>query len=756
MENWIKRLLGTRPGCSPSPLATETKNTEEKIKHWMREGYAHQQAGNLIEAKKLYKKIMAHKPDDFDALFMLGILYRAEQNPQEAIESIQSAIRSNPAISAFHYELGALHIEQKDYRAAESPLRTAIALDPEYAEAHNDLGTVLVQLQDDADPEEAIACFRQAIAINGALAPTHYNLALELIKVGDLNDAKAHLQQADVLHPNRLETLLQLGKTCQKLKQAEEAENFFTAAIKLQPDSIEAQAGLGSLLFDEKRYLEAIALYKDLLRDHPSLADVQYALGCCYLGLERLAEAKKHFLAALDLNQNLVDAYINLGNIHSSQENHSEALRLYNQAIELKPDFAIAYLNQARALSDLGKYEDALQAQKKCIELDPSDPVAYSNLGFFYHQLDDLDEALKQAKKSIEIKPDNVDGLLNLALIYLSRGTPQEALAIYDKAIALKPDNADAHWGKSLLSLLLGNYPIGWKEYEWRWKLKSFEIYKHPYTEPLWRGKSHPGKTLLIYPEQGLGDSIHFVRYAALAAPYFEKIILLCNNNLKQLFQTISGVDVVISEGEVLPHFDYRIPLLSLPGLLGTTLETIPANIPYIFPDYGLSKKWKDIIDSLSKPGDLKVGLVWAGGAIFKKDRLRSCKLSMFAPLARVPNATFFSLQKGAPADQALAPPEGLELLDLTSQLNNFADTAAFISNLDLVISVDTAVAHLAGALGKPTWILLPFAPDFRWLLERNDSPWYPSMRLFRQKQWGNWPEVFEHMALELVNWPET
>ncbi len=282
----------------------------------------------------------------------------------------------------------------------------------------------------------------------------------------------------------------------------------------------------------------------------------------------------------------------------------------------------------------------------------------------------------------------------------------------------------------------------GWPEYEWRWRRQDAS--PPALTQPLWDGSSLQGKSILLYPEQGLGDTLQFIRYAPLVKQTGATVIVQCQPPLLRLLATCAGIDRLLPEGADLPPFDVQAPLLSLPRILRTTLASIPANIPYLSADPDLRARWRQ---SLSGVADFKVGIAWQGNPGHKRDRQRSVPLAAFAPLAEAPGVRLVSLQKGPGHEQLTELAERLRVLDLTDELEDFADTAALLSNLDLVITVDTAVAHLAGAMGIPVWVALPIVPDWRWLLERQDSPWYPTMRLFRQTAWGDWAGVFERLT---------
>lgn len=327
-----------------------------------------------------------------------------------------------------------------------------------------------------------------------------------------------------------------------------------------------------------------------------------------------------------------------------------------------------------------------------------------------------------------------------------------DALVCLDKANAIDPNFAGAHWNRAQIFLLRGNFKQGWQEYEAR--LHSPEVIKRfgfrEFSEPIWDGSDIGDKTLLVYAEQGYGDAIQFCRYLPLLQARIQHLFFECRPELLRLMRGLTGGITCIARRDdsrepTIP-FDYRIPMMSLPRIFGTELNTIPANVPYLIPDPALIQQWRTRIQD----NGLRVGLVWAGSPSHQSNRYRSLSLEQLLPLANIPDVSFYSLQKGVAAAQAAHPPTGMKLIDLSGDITDFSDTAAIISNLDLVISVDTSVAHLAGALGRPAWVMLYFPAEWRWLLDRNDSPWYPSMRLFRQSSTREWGPVLQQMASAL------
>jgi tetratricopeptide (TPR) repeat protein len=418
--------------------------------------------------------------------------------------------------------------------------------------------------------------------------------------------------------------------------------------------------------------------------------------------------------------------------------NAAEALVRFQAARDIDPSNAILHLHAGAALHDLGRYEEAITCYRHAIDIAPSMGEAHNNLGNSLMALGRFAEAADSFSRSSVLLASSPVPPAARATALQAQGRVAEAEADCRRALMLDPAFAAAHWNLAINLLLQGRYMEGWQEYEWRWQKPDFTSPCRHTDVPLWDGSSLEGRTILLHAEQGFGDAIQFARYIPLVAQCGGMVVVECHAQLVQLLQTVKGVQAVIPFGAPLPPFTCQAPLLSLPRIFGTTLQTIPSRCPYVSITVEYRKKWAALMHA--HPATLRVGLVWAGKSY--PDPLRSCRLAELALLAAVPDVTFYSLQLGAGSEQAGSPPSGMRLIDVTDRIHDFADTAALIEQLDLVISIDTAVAHLAGALGKPAFVLLPFAPDWRWLLERSDSPWYPSMRIFRQKQPGDWGEA--------------
>jgi tetratricopeptide (TPR) repeat protein len=527
----------------------------------------------------------------------------------------------------------------------------------------------------------------------------------------------------------------------------QQAESLYRKILKRQPRNSEILHMLGVLYSDSRNYDAAIQYIKKALRFDPNNSYAYYNLGNTYRNKGELDESIRNFQKAIELNPKFIDAYYNLGIALQDNKQINEAIVCYQEALQLNPSLFYVFYNLGNAFKYKGQFDKAIDCYQKVLKLNPSFIPAYINLTSTFRDNGQLDDAVTICQKALVINPSSLETYVNLGTALQDKGQLDEALDCYRKVLNVDSNFAEAHWNMSLVLLTLGNYMEGWKEHEWRWKLKDY--IKCSISKPLWDGYDIQGLTILLYDEQGYGDSIQFIRYVSLVAQRGARIIVSCKKELKTLFQNIEEIDKVIAYGNQLPDFDIYCPLLNLPLVFNTTLENIPAKTPYINVEPELARKWRNKIQLDNSK--LKVGLVWATGE-GELQKIKSFPLIIFSKFAKLSDVTFYSLQKGVAAEQAKNPPKGMKLFDYMGEVNDFADTAAIIESLDLVISADTAVAHLAGALGKPTWIMIPIVPIWQWMLHREDSPWYPTVKLFRQPSSGNWESVIANVQNNLLN----
>ncbi len=424
------------------------------------------------------------------------------------------------------------------------------------------------------------------------------------------------------------------------------------------------------------------------------------------------------------------------------------AIATYRRILTKAPNNPAAWNNLGVSLQDSNRINEAVGAFDRAVVLAPDNAAIHNNLAFALLEHGDPERAERWLRKGIALNPLLPELHNNLGNVARELGNVHDAVASYRHAIALRPDFADAHWNLSQGLLTLGVFEEGWREYEWRWKRPAFTSPRRDFPIPLWDGGEAGGRSLLIHAEQGMGDAIQFVRYCGVLQSLGVKVVLECHRELVRLFRSLPGIATVVPHGEPLPDCDAHLPMMSLPRVMRTTLETVPREVPYLSPQADLVVEWERRIGP--RIGDLRVGLVWSGARKLKALLNRSCPLEVILSLQNIPGVTLYSLQLGDAAARLRAYPRSLRPVDLTESIVDMADTAAIISHLDLVISIDTAVAHLAGAMGKPVWILLPRMADWRWMLEREDSPWYPTARLFRQKTAGDWPGLMAEVSSAL------
>ncbi|MGD0462048.1 MAG: tetratricopeptide repeat protein [Tepidisphaeraceae bacterium] len=612
--------------------------------------------------------------------------------------------------------LGALAGQTGRIDLAVDLIRRAIALNPQVASYHSNLGRLLC---DQGRFDEAIVVCRQALGLNPNLADAHNNLANAFYGKGQLDEAIAAYRKALRIRPDHLDALKNLGVVLGAKGDRDRGIEVYRQLLRFQPDDAEAHNDLGNLLAQKGRLDEAIASYR----------------------------------RAIELAPDLASAYSNLGQALCDQGKAEDALAACRRAIHLKPDFAEAHNVLGLALTAGKRFDEAIAEFGRTLQLKPGFIYAHNNLGAALYQAGKIDEAILEYRRALELDPDDPQILTNLGLGLWARGRQDEAIAAYRRAIRFKSDFSEAHYNLSVSLLLKGEFEDGWREYEYRLHGKELTSRPRICSQPLWNGEELHGRTILLDAEQGYGDVIQFIRYVPHIVSRGGRVILMGYAEQVRLLEGVPGIEQILTR-EPLPAFDVYCPLASLPQVFATRLDSIPAEVPYLKADPSLAKLWGKKLGP--RTDQLRVGLVWAGRPTHKRDRERSISLSQLAPLATAGGVTFYSLQMGEAASQANHPPPGMELLDLTADLRDFADTAGLISHLDLVVSVDTAVVHLAGAMGKPVWVLLSFVPDWRWLLDRDDSPWYPTMRLFRQKSPGEWNDVVRRVAHAIGRYPRS
>jgi tetratricopeptide (TPR) repeat protein len=569
-----------------------------------------------------------------------------------------------------------------------------------------------------------------------------FNSAFRMQREGQLIEAETLYRAILAEAPDHPGSHHLLGLVQHRLGRHDAALRSIKRAIELKDDEPNYHNNLGTVYRALGRCDEAVICYQHAVAMKPDFAAAFSNLGVALQQQNNLSPAQRALEQALQLKPDYAAAWFNLGNVLAARGEHEKAVAHYRQALALDPGHLDALNNLGAALVERGALDEAIACYRQVLALQPANAAAHNNYGRVLAQRDELEYAAEQFRQAISLQPQAVDAHINLGNVLLEEGAPREAHDTYSRALAIDPAHDSAHWNDGLALLVQGDLAGGFRQ--WRWNTAAAR--RFPGIKE-WRGEALNGATIIVHAEQGFGDTIHFARYLPLVAARGGRVVFEAPVEQHRLFAGITGVAQIVAFGDALPEAQWHCPLLNLPLAFATTLSTVPRDVPYLGADRAAAADWRR---RLAEPA-LKVGLVWAGRPEHKRDRHRSLALSQLAQLAAIPNVVFYALQKGAAVREAEAAPHGMRVEILSPLLGDFADTAAAIMALDLVISVDTSVAHLAGALGKPVWILLPYAPDWRWLEKRSDSPWYPSAELFRQDSSRRWEPVITDVAAELA-----
>jgi tetratricopeptide (TPR) repeat protein len=701
--------------------------------------------GKLVEAEQLCQQITNAKPDHFDAVHLLAV------------------VQSN---------LGKKHLALASYDRA-------LAVRPDYAEALFNRGVTLHELK---RFEEALASYDRALTVRADYAEVLSNRGLALHELKRFEEALASYDRALTVRSDYAEALCNCGITLRELKRFKEALARFDGALTLRPDFAEALCNRGLALHELKRFEEALASYDRALTLRPDYAEVLFSRGSALHELKRFEEALVSYDRALTLRPDFAEALCNRGLTLHELKRYEEALASYDRALTLRPDYAEALCNRGFTLHALKRFNEATGICDDLLQRHPGLPGALALKGTIRAEVGDLDnailflenaiagnarvanwhadlsglyqtvyrgaDAVRSGRMAVQLNPDSPQFLVNLAMASIDVGDRDQAIACLVRAIGVAPNDATAHLALAQMLLARGEMNAGWIEYEWRNDLDMARGTLPRFTSAQWNGMRLPGKVLLI-SDQGFGDAIQFARFIPSAAERCAEILLACTPELTSILSPISGVSTCLTRWEEVPGHSAHIRLSSLPYVLHTRLdEGVSAAGAYLKAPADRVEAWKRQLDSQLAPGK-RVGFAWAGRPTHPNDRRRTLKLASLMPLLKQPNIRWVSLQTPIPAADT-ADFAACGALDLSAALIDFGETAAVIANLDLVITVDTAVAHLAGALGHPVWLMIPEPADWRWMLGRQDSPWYPSMRLFRQDVPGGWDKVVSEVGKAL------
>jgi tetratricopeptide (TPR) repeat protein len=572
--------------------------------------------------------------------------------------------------------------------------------------------------------------------------------ATRLFQLGLLNEAEAGYRAILKEERGNADAWNMLGIVLQRQGKRQESIDALQAAMEISPRSPEILVNLGNVYKESGNPVMAVRNYRRALTLDPRHVMAHVNLASCLVDLGELDLAEEHAQQALTAGGQSLETLSALANVAEHRRDFVNALSILETAARQYPDNPDLLVHLGCTCMLAKRHEAAVSTLRRALELRPRFVEALNNLGQALFELGRLEEAEEVLQAALQMRPDMKEAYINLANVQIGQRRHAAALTSFGHVFELDPDNASAHFVCGMVHLVEGDFANGWREYGWRWQMEKYRQLVSSYSVPVWGGESLDGRTLFVHAEQGIGDTLQFARYLPLLGNYGGRVVFEVQVSLKRLMVGLDGVDIVMAQGESAPQMDMRVPLLSLPAIMKTDLGSIPAHTPYLKIDAAPAAVWRTRLDQLGS--GLKVGLAWAGNPEHANDHNRSMQLDQLAPLGAVDGVRWVSLQKGIGREQIQVSQDALQLVDWTDELTDFADTAALIDGLDLVLAVDTSVVHLAGALNKPVWTMIPFAPDWRWLLDRTDTPWYPSMRLFRQSSRGDWRPVVNAVAQEL------
>ncbi len=699
---------------APSALA-EVRESAADAPSLFERGSAFFKSGDTGGALRSFRDAVSADGTHAESRNALGVVLSSLGDHESAAREVASAIGLDPGNADYRYNLG--NIRKAQGREAESAdcYRAALAIDPGFLRAHVNLG---ILLNEQGDTLAALDEYRSALALN----PTSHDLLKAVGRLCQtLHDEDGALQafeRALAADPADAETCYMAGMLRQSRGDIDEAIAYYRKAVALKEDMAEAWASLGTALVLKRLPEEGYRALENALRIKPDFPEVLNNMGMVMNERGQPVIAEKCYRMAIRSDPDYSPAHNNLGSLFLGASRFAEAEEEFREAVRITPDYHLAWNNLGNALAGLGQFHQAKQIYRAVIAENPAIPEVHFNLAASLQHEHRFDESIRS----------------------------------YEEALRLRPGYAEARLNRALVLLLRGEFEEGWRDYECRFSVKDpRRVYVPPGPEDLrWNGSDIAGKRILVRPEQGFGDTIQFARYIPILASRGADVLFECPKELIGLFRGFPGIDELIEfrAGPPPGPFDRYVQLLSLPGLLGThSVESIPWTGPYIHAD----PVTVESVRGRFTDGLFHVGIVWGGNPLHRNDYNRSCALRELLPLLDVPGVRFFSLQKGKPASQLDQVPAGVRIENLEPLLTDFSMTAVVLSHMDLVIAVDTAVAHLSGAMGRQVWTIIPFRPDWRWLLNRPDSPWYPSMRLFRQSSHGGWTDVVRTVSEELV-----
>ncbi len=573
----------------------------------------------------------------------------------------------------------------------------------------------------------------------------YYFLSIGLYETDCLEEAASNIEAAIKLKHDKsylkdaCDIFFDLALLYKAMQDNKKAINCFEKCISFNPKEIDALLNICKIYESQSNWDEALKIYTMAAKIDPDNAEIFFNKGIIYSKKSEFKASVECFEKSRMISPDDAQTLYNLGLSLIYDNKDEESIRFFKRALLIKPDFPEVYLNMGLSLSNLEKFTESIDFYKKALELRPSYVQAYVNLAISYFKLENYEKATELYEKALETEPENIYALTNYGYLLQRKNENGKALELYKRVITIQPDNADAHFLSSTLYLSQGDFERGWDEYEWRFRRNTWDSPKIPeFKKPVWQGEPLTGKTLYVYPEQGLGDAVQFSRFLPLLSTNDTRVIYKAKDVLEGLFRNNYENTEIISQNtpDDSIDFDYYIPLLSIPRVLKIRAENIPLSGGYLKADSKLVKVYRD---EYFKNSSYKIGIFWQGSS--KVNQNRHISLEMFLPLCNYEGIRVYSFQKGDGKDQMESLPAGYEIVDLGKTFDNFSKTAAALDNIDLLITVDSSVAHLAGAMQKKTLLLLPFSPEWRWINGLDYTPWYGSIKILRQTRIGNWDE---------------
>ncbi|WP_415859056.1 tetratricopeptide repeat protein [Burkholderia pyrrocinia] len=735
-------MAGAVLGAATAPLRAVLDDA-------LRNARARLEQRDFAGAGRLYEGVLTMAPDHVEALHLLGLVHLQLGDPARAEPLIARSMRfglNQPwnlanhaaALTGVGRHLDALAVAER-----------ALATDPNHAPSNAARGDALLAL---GQYDAALAAYDRALVREPAHAAAWRKRGETLRRLERPADALISIERALRIDPGDPAANIERGHALRALGHREQALHSYQLAMVVRGKTPELVYACGVVMTELGRPADALACLDEGLAQLPNDEQLLYA-SCVALDLLHARdELLKRCDRLLALNRGNVAAWVGRGNALLGLERYDEAAHAYREALARKPDDIDARRNSAAAFRALGRFDEALADYDAALALTGPHAELHYNRALALQQLGRYDEALASHAAAAAAPAEAAQALFTRAVARQHLGDYDAALADYADACRRDPHHGAARRSEAFCRLLTGDFDEGWRQHETRWDAADVMLHRRHADRPLWTGDEPlAGRTLLLHAEQGYGDTLQFCRYASLAHDLGATVIVEAPAALGELLGTLRGVSRIVTEGQPTPAFDLQCPLMSLPYAFRTTLDTVPADVPYLRADARRRAAWVQRLDALAPPGRLRVGLAWSGNPRHANDENRSIPFAALAPLVGCDalDATFVSLQPQVRA-RDLDEFAASGVLSFADALTDFAETAALVDTLDLVISVDTSVAHLAGALGRPVWVLLPRVPDWRWLLARDDCPWYPAAKLFRQVRPGDWPAVIDRVAAAL------